>query len=140
VTQNINNKSERSSLIQHSPCQISKWDFPKDNSERKFSPSYYIRLLPNEEKIARVWLLYTIFKDLVFCLYCKLFGDGKSELTNKFGCKDWQHLSYTLSKHEKSESHIKCGANFSQLHLRFSKNMTTDTYEQRLYENEKKYW
>lgn len=131
---------QRDYLIKHPPCQISKWNFPRDNFERKFSTSYYLRVLPNGEQTRRMWLLYSVSKDSVFCLYCKLFGDGKSQLTNEFGCKDWRHLSYILSNHEKSGSHVKCSTQFAQLRIVFSKNKTIDAQEQRLYETERKYW
>jgi hypothetical protein len=78
-------------LIENPPKQVRNYDYPRDTSNRRFSDYYYDRRLGNGEKYHREWLLYSISKNAVFCLCCKLF-DSKY---NKFceGISDWQHLA-----------------------------------------------
>ncbi|XP_030669143.1 zinc finger MYM-type protein 5 isoform X2 [Nomascus leucogenys] len=133
----ILNIKQRDTLVENVPPQVRNFNFPKDNTGRKFSETYYTRILPNGEKTTRSWLLYSTSKDSVFCLYCKLFGEGKNQLKNENGCKDWQHLSHILSKHEESEMHINNSVKYSKLKSDLKKNKAVDAAERRLYENEK---
>ncbi|XP_004446768.2 zinc finger MYM-type protein 5 [Dasypus novemcinctus] len=123
---------QRDTLVENDPPQVRKCNFPKDNTGRKFSETYYTRILPNGEKTTRSWLLYSTSKDSVFCLYCKLFGEGKNQLKNENGCKDWQHLSHILSKHEESEIHINNSVKYSKLKSDLKKNKTIEDAEKGL--------
>ncbi|XP_077014894.1 zinc finger MYM-type protein 5-like isoform X2 [Tamandua tetradactyla] len=127
---------QRDTLVENDPPQVRNFNFPKDNTGRKFSETYYTRILPNGEKTTRSWLLYSISKDSVFCLYCRLFGEGKNQLKNENGCKDWQHLSHILSKHEESEIHINNSVKYSKLKSDLEKNKTIEGAEHRLDEDE----
>ncbi|KAM9604245.1 zinc finger MYM-type protein 5 isoform 2-T3 [Trichechus inunguis] len=133
----ILNIKQWGTLIENDPPQVRNFNFPKDNTGRKFSETYYTRILPNGEKTTRSWLLYSTSKDSVFCLYCKLFGEGKNQLKNENGCRDWQHLSHILSKHEESEMHINNSVKYSKLKSDLKKNKTVEAAEQRLYKDEK---
>ncbi|XP_006146779.1 zinc finger MYM-type protein 5 [Tupaia chinensis] len=130
----ILNIKQRDILVENDPPQVRNFNFPKDNTGRKFSETYYTRILPNGEKSTRFWLLYSTSKDSVFCLYCKLFGEGKNQLKNENGCKDWQHLSHILSKHEESEMHINNGVKYSKLKSDLKKKKTVEATEHRLYD------
>ncbi|KAL2770048.1 zinc finger MYM-type protein 5 isoform 3 [Daubentonia madagascariensis] len=133
----ILNIKQRDTLVENDPPQVRNFNFPKDNTGRKFSETYYTRILPNGEKTSRSWLLYSTSKDSVFCLYCKLFGEGKNQLKNENGCKDWQHLSHILSKHEESDMHINNSVKYSKLKSDLKQNKTVEAAEHRLYEDEK---
>ncbi|XP_026348730.1 zinc finger MYM-type protein 5 isoform X2 [Ursus arctos] len=133
----ILNTKQRDILVENDPPQVRNFNFPKDNTGRKFSETYYTRILPNGDKTTRSWLLYSTSKDSVFCLYCKLFGEGKNQLKNENGCKDWQHLSHILSKHEESEMHINNSVKYSKLKSDLKKNKTVEAAEHGLHENEK---
>uniref|UniRef100_A0A8C6MR78 Zinc finger, MYM-type 5 n=1 Tax=Mus spicilegus TaxID=10103 RepID=A0A8C6MR78_MUSSI len=111
----ILNMKQREFLVKNNPPQIRNFNFPKDSAGKKFSETYYTRILPNGEKGTRPWLLYSASKDSVFCLYCRLFGEGKNQLRNENGCKDWHHLSHLLSKHDESEMHISNSVKYSKL-------------------------
>ncbi|XP_059000126.1 zinc finger MYM-type protein 5 isoform X1 [Mustela lutreola] len=125
-------------LVENDPPQVRNFNFPKDSTGRKFSETYYTRILPNGDKTTRSWLLYSTSKDSVFCLYCKLLGEGKNQLKNENGCKDWQHLSHILSKHEESEMHINNSVKYSQLKSDLKKNKTVESAGHGLlHENEK---
>lgn len=117
---------QRDILVENDPPQVRNFNFPKDNTGRKFSETYYTRILPNGEKTTRFWLLYSTSKDSVFCLYCKLFGEGKNQLRNENGCRDWQHLSHILSKHEESEMHVGNSVKYSKLKSGLKKNRTVE--------------
>ncbi|XP_055988934.1 zinc finger MYM-type protein 5 [Sorex fumeus] len=130
----ILNIKQRDSVIENVPPQVRNFNFPKDSTGRKFSETYYTRVLPNGEKTTRSWLLYSTSKDSVFCLYCKLLGEGKNQLKNENGCKDWQHLSHILSKHEEGEMHINNSVKYSKLKSDLEKNKTA---EHRYRESEK---
>ncbi|XP_059540116.1 zinc finger MYM-type protein 5 isoform X1 [Myotis daubentonii] len=130
------NIKQRDFLIENDPPQVRNFNFPKDNTGRKFSETYYTRILPNGEKTPRSWLLYSTSKDSVFCLHCKVFEGGKNQLKNENGCKDWQHLSHILSKHEESETHINNSFKYSKLKSDMKKNKTIETVEHREHENE----
>lgn len=131
----ILNIKQRDSVIENNPPQVRNFNFPKDSTGRKFSETYYTRILPNGEKTTRSWLLYSTSKDSVFCLYCKLLGEGKNQLKNENGCKDWQHLSHILSKHEESEMHINNSVKYSKLKSDLEKNKNS---EHRFHDNEEK--
>lgn len=134
----ILNIKQRDILVENDPPQVRNFNFPKDNTGRKFSETYYTRILPNGEKTPRSWLLYSTSKDSVFCLYCKLFGEGKNQLKNENGCKDWQHLSHILSKHEESEMHINNSVKYSKLKSDVKKNKTIETVEHKVHEDDTK--
>lgn len=134
----ILNIKQRDILVENDPPQVRNFNFPKDNTGRKFSETYYTRILPNGEKTSRSWLLYSTSKDSVFCLYCKLFGEGKNQLKNENGCKDWQHLSHILSKHEESEMHINNSVKYSKSKSDVKKNKIFETVEHKIHENETK--
>ncbi|XP_007529009.2 zinc finger MYM-type protein 5 isoform X1 [Erinaceus europaeus] len=131
------NIKQRDILVENEPHQVRDFNFPKDNTGRKFSEAYYTRMLPNGEKTTRSWLLYSVSKDSVFCLYCKLFGEGKNQLKNENGCKDWQHLSHILSKHEESEMHINNSVKYSKLKSDLKNSKTVEAAEHRLLVNER---
>lgn len=89
------------------------------------------------KKTTRSWLLYSTSKDSVFCLYCKLFGEGKNQLKNENGCRDWQHLSHILSKHEESEMHLNNTVKYSKLKSDLKKNKTDEAAKYKLCDTEK---
>uniref|UniRef100_A0AC11B1G7 Zinc finger MYM-type containing 5 n=1 Tax=Ovis aries TaxID=9940 RepID=A0AC11B1G7_SHEEP len=129
---------QRDTLVENDPPQVRNFNFPKDSTGRKFSETYYTRILANGEKTTRSWLLYSTSKDSVFCLYCKLFGEGKNQLKNENGCRDWQHLSHILSKHEESEMHINNSVKYSKLKSDLKTSKIVEASEHRLQENEGK--
>ena len=113
----ILNMKQREFLVKNNSPQIRNFNFPKDSVGKKFSETYYTRILPNGEKGTRPWLLFSASKDSVFCLYCRLFGEWKNQLRNENGCKDWHYLSHLLSKHDESEMYINNSVKYSKLKL-----------------------
>ena len=129
---------QRDTLVENDPPQVRNFNLPKDSTGRKFSETYYTRILANGEKTTRSWLLYSTSKDSVFCLYCKLFGEGKNQLKNENGCRDWQHLSHILSKHEESEMHVNNSVKYAKLKSDLKTSKIVEASEHRLQESEGK--
>lgn len=117
-------------------------NYSRDCSGRKFSNSYFFRVLPNKEKIERFWLLYSETKNSVYCFCCKVFNeDLKSvRLSDESGYNAWQHLSEHLNIHEKSKLHIENILKLLDLSNRFNKNQVIDSDMQNIINRETKYW
>ncbi|XP_047141491.1 zinc finger MYM-type protein 5-like [Hydra vulgaris] len=126
------------------PQQIEKYNFPRDRDEqkRKFSSIYYKRTLPNGEKVSRSWLIYSVSKNVVFCLCCKLFGRSKSSLPalEGSGLNDWKNIGALLSSHEKSNSHLVNFQMWKKLDIRLSTEKTIDHINQHKINEKEQYW
>ena len=85
VTDNI-----RLILVKKGPVQVKQRDclFPLTNG-RRFSENYYERVLCNNQKIERSWLLYSLKKDAVFCFPCKLFNSSSDNNWCSDGFCQW---------------------------------------------------
>jgi hypothetical protein len=127
-------------LVEKGPGQVNDWNYPANESGRKFSINYYYRLLPNGEKVKRDWLIYSISKNSVYCFCCKIFGKMVTNLSNKEGFSDWQHLSFILSRHEKSVAHNENLKSWLNLGNMLSKKLTVNQKQLRLLDVEKKHW
>ena len=114
---------------------------PKDKLSKRFSATWYTRILPNGEKYDRDWLVYSIELDKVFCFCCKIFKKrhSKGQLTND-GFNDWSHLSTRLKEHEISADHVTNMNTWYDLRVRLQKNQTIDKVAQNQIEKEKSHW
>ncbi|GJW95987.1 zinc finger MYM-type protein 1-like protein [Tanacetum coccineum] len=114
---------------------------PKDKNSRRFSSAFYTRVLPNNEKCDREWLVYSKELDKVFCFCCKIHRKGiaKGHLANE-GYRDWQHLGTILKEHEVSFEHINNMAKWFEMRRRLKKNETIDKVEQKQFEKERDHW
>lgn len=111
---------------------------PKDNFSRRFTANLYTRVLLNEEKCDRDWLVYWKELDRIFCFCCKIYkkGNGRGQLTNE-DFSDWGHVGLRLKEHETSIDHVKNMTSWYELRLRFQKNQILDKTTQTLIEKEK---
>ncbi|GJW11566.1 zinc finger MYM-type protein 1-like protein [Tanacetum coccineum] len=114
---------------------------PKDKNSRRFIAAYYTRVLPNNEKCDREWLVYSKELDKVVCFCCKLLRKGttKGQLSNE-GFSDWKHLSTRLKEHEVGLDHVTNMANWFEMRQRVKKNETIDKVAQEQFEKEKDHW
>ncbi|PWA52825.1 zinc finger MYM-type protein 1 [Artemisia annua] len=114
---------------------------PKDKSSRQFSATYYTRILPNNEKCDREWLVYSKELDKVFCFCCKLLRKGiaKGQLDNE-GFSDWKHLGTRLKEHELGLEHVTNMAKWFEMRERVKKNETIDKVAQEQFEKERDHW
>lgn len=135
ITSNV-----RKLLVERGPIQVKDINFPLDSKGRKFSPTHYIRKLCNGEQVQRMWLMYSISKNSVFCFVCKLFGNLDSSLAGDQGYSAWQNLSKILSSHEKSPNHVKNYQSWRELCLRLRLDKTIDKENERLIQAETEHW
>lgn len=127
-------------LVQNGPHQIVTHDFPKDAQKRRFSPTYYKRILPNGEHVYRSWLIYSVTKDAAFCFCCKLFNKKSMSTLQEPGSKDWKNIGAILSSHERNTYHLENYQAWKELELRLSKNATIDDFNQQKIKEEAHYW
>lgn len=132
--------SFRMILVQNSPHQVIKHNFPKDSNNRRFSPTHYTRKLSNGEEVNRSWLMYSIKKDAVFCYCCKLFNKNSSSRLEKSGSKDWKNIGAVLSSHERNILHLESFQNWKELDVRISKGTTIDNISLQNIKEEEEYW
>ena len=108
-------------LIEQGPKQITNFNFPVDESGRKFSPSYYIKTLVNDEKISRDWLCYSKKLNRIFCFACKLFSKDNTGQIVTTGFFDWRQCSDYLNKHEIALKHVNSVKSWCELKMRLEK-------------------
>lgn len=125
-------------LIDHGPVQINNYAYPTNNKNRSFSNSYYTKKLSNDETVKRDWLVYSKSNDSVYCFYCKLFNVDVTPFNNKTGYNDWQHLSRSIERHEKSAGHLMSVKKCLDLKTDILKGKTVDFMNQAEIEREKK--
>lgn len=126
-------------LVQKGPVKVCNCDFPLAPDKRHFSMDFYVRKLPNGEKISRDWLVYSNKKDVAFCFCCKLFGSGRSNLANG-GSNDWKHMSDVLKQHETSRDHISSATKWIEAKRRLDSDTCIDQSLQREIMREKAHW
>ncbi|XP_026453559.1 zinc finger MYM-type protein 1-like [Papaver somniferum] len=132
----------RDKLVQKGPIRVSKYEFPRDKvSKRRFSNYYYDRTLVNGEKCDRSWLIYSMTKNKVYCFFCKLFSNRRSD--KQLACEGFQdrgNLSTKLKEHEICDQHYKCMLKWTELEMRLRKVQTIDKGMQELIKKEKAHW
>nr|XP_016854909.1 PREDICTED: zinc finger MYM-type protein 1-like [Anolis carolinensis] len=106
----------------------------------RFTSNHYKRKLCNGEHVHRVWLLYSVLKNAVFCFACKVFGNANSLLASSKGYSDWQNLGKVLTSHEKSHTHITNCTSWHELSARLCLNKTIDAEHERLIHAETEHW
>ncbi|XP_062829387.1 uncharacterized protein LOC100558310 [Anolis carolinensis] len=134
------NDEVRKILVKRGPQQVTDKDFPRDSRGRRFTSKHYTRKLRNGEQVDRIWLLYSVLKNAVFCFACKVFGNANSSLANSQGYSDWRNLSRLLTSHEKSSHHITNCTSWHELSARLRLNKTIDAEHERLIHAETGHW
>ncbi|XP_065680504.1 uncharacterized protein LOC124817246 [Hydra vulgaris] len=92
-------------LINIGAIQVNLDTYPRNNRRRHFSNAYYSRKLSNGKVISRRWLVYSVFKDAVFCFCCKLFDFNMNLKLNGNEFNKWKNLTEALKINENSKSH-----------------------------------
>ncbi|XP_058732697.1 uncharacterized protein LOC131604263 [Vicia villosa] len=133
--------SLRDLLVEKGPIKVTDIDFPKDESTRHFSSSFYIQKLSNGENRERRWLIYSQDLNKVFCFCCKLFNtlSSTSKLASDGIC-DWKNMGNTLRSHEMSKEHIVNMNSWIDLEMRLLKNKTIDTHVQDQINRDREHW
>ena len=105
--QKISN-AQRCDVVDRGLIQV-EINFPYNDAKRRFSAIHYNRKMKNGEIIRRQWLMYSISKDCIYCIYCfccVLFGCDDVPL--RHGTNTWEGLTKKLHEHEVGKSHQKC--------------------------------
>lgn len=132
--------AQRDYLITKGPSrEQSNFEYPKDNTGRKFSVKYYSRRLSNGELINRKWLVFSKSKQKIFCFCCKLFSQQTVALTST-GFDDWANTSVRLTEHEKSRGHLQATVQWLEAERRLNKECTLDHLHQQRIKDEKTRW
>ncbi|KAF7014841.1 hypothetical protein CFC21_028781 [Triticum aestivum] len=128
-------------LLQKGPKREDIEYGPYDKFSRRFSALSLSRILSNEEKFDREWLVYNNGLDKAFCFCCKLLKRGHviGQLANE-GLSDWIHHGARIKEHESSREHITNMTAWYDFRLRMQKNETIDKVAQRELEKEKEHW
>ncbi|XP_025203847.1 zinc finger MYM-type protein 1-like [Melanaphis sacchari] len=101
--------------------------------------------MPNGEIVNRLWLVYSISKDAVYCFCCTLFRTSLPNNSNRSGLvsegiRDWKHLSEKLSEHERTPAHNQTITIWMELKMRISTLNTIDKQQLSQIEKEKNHW
>jgi len=83
--------------------------------------------------------IFYIYKNKVFCFYCKLFASSKIKLASD-GYNDWRHIGRTLKEHKTSNTHLNSYKTYIELVTRLNTNKTIDDTNQKIMESEQEYW
>lgn len=105
------------------------------DQSRYLTKSMFYRILSNNEKILRTWLVYSEIKGTVFCAPCWLFRDDSDLATTGFN--DWKNACSRLKQHENSINHKNCLIQIQDI------NQTKERVDSRLMnqiDREKNYW
>ena len=100
--------------------------------------NFYTKQLSNGEKFFRRWLVYSKFKDSVFCFACKLFSSN-NRMTLKTGFDDWNHIAAHLAEHERTTAHRDSMLSWARLESTDKKG-TVDDAHQRMISSNISYW
>lgn len=128
-------------LIENGPDQGKSCDFRLSISEggRKFSEDWFKKTLPNNEKIDRLWLIYSDVNKSLFCFPCLLFARKSTVFSNQ-GFQDWKHLNPRIGEHENSEDHRKNYISWREMEKRLKKGKAIDDSLQNMILSEKEKW
>lgn len=136
----INNEEARR-LVERGPPLIGRnYQFPTNEDKRQFSSTYFVRKLENGETTERIWLIYSVLKNSVFCFCCKVFGKTINTFSDSNGFSDWQHLSLAIKRHETSIVHNVHMNTWMSLKKMLKLSTTVNDHHLRVLETEKKYW
>ena len=80
-------------------------NFLKNKNVKHFSKVHCKRKLSNVESILRLWMIYSVSSDKIYCFYCHLLGKQKSFFVNE-GFDLWQSCSTRQAEHKKLHVHL----------------------------------
>ena len=127
-------------IITNGQVQIHIDIYLKNDTGRHFSNSNFTKKLANNETIRRRWLIYSVFKDRVYCFCCRLFDSSSTSSLVSEGYNNWKHLSEMLKVHKNSTSHKKFYLSLIDTEKRLKTGKTLDCQEQHLIREETSRW
>jgi len=132
IPENVSS-NQLSYFVELGPCQPNPLEledkvfpktFEKNGKFRSFHASYYYKTVLNQAPCKRWWLSYSLSKNKIFCISCKLFGLPKAKKTTivSNGSGDWKNISRIIENHEILPDHLHSEISRSL----FSKNLRLD--------------
>lgn len=100
----------------------------------------YLKILANNEKIQRHWLIYSVSQDRVYCFCCRLFDSNTVSNLVSEGYNNWKHLSEILKSQENSSSHKKFYLTWNDTEIPLKTGKTIDSEEQKIIRQETTRW
>lgn len=93
---------------------------------RHLTQDWFYKKLPNGQMVCRSWLAYSMSKNALFCIPCRLFSDKFSEqalsrMAKDEGLTQWKKLNEKIPQHENSLSHKKCFCSWKTLEMSLNK-------------------
>ncbi|XP_047139546.1 uncharacterized protein LOC101239909 [Hydra vulgaris] len=129
---------QRCDLVKRGPQQVDI-DFPCNiAAKRPISTVHYKRVMNNGETVPRLWIVYLVKSDKIFCFCCKLFETNESPFRS--GTSTWEGLSKKLKDHETGTSHQKCFRQWMQLKEGINNDSSIDKQEMQLFLKERQFW
>ncbi|KAK9708210.1 hypothetical protein QE152_g27341 [Popillia japonica] len=134
---------DRTDIVLKGPIRV-KVDlvdlFPVNDNARRFSEYHNNKILVNDAKLDRRWMIYLQTKDAVYCFPCRIFGPENTKIGSSEGACDWKHLRDYLKSHESSRQHKDCMLKWINLENGLKSCSTIDSLAQSQFEQEKQRW
>ena len=109
------------------------YQFPCDHSAHSFPLSVLHAKLQNGETTPRDWLVWSKFKQSLYCFPCRLFSKlpqaSRSKLASAHGHSvndRWKKLHDKIPEHERSNSHKQCYMQWRQLQKSLTEGSTIE--------------
>ena len=109
------------------------YQFPCDHSGHSFPLSVLRAKLQNGETTPRDWLVWSKFKQSLYCFPCRLFSKlpqaSRSKLASAHGHSvndRWKKLHDKIPEHERSNSHKQCYMQWRQLQRSLTEGSTIE--------------
>ncbi|XP_050519845.1 zinc finger MYM-type protein 1-like [Daktulosphaira vitifoliae] len=129
-------------IVEYGPCQP-KGPFYRYSDNRVSNLSfnekyYYSGSSMSGGKTIRLWLSYSIIRQVAYCQPCTLFGNRlKNKQTSWIdGFDDWDHITIAMNRHESSTFHLVSCKAYNMYH----KNLSIDCQIKKQDASESEYW
>lgn len=131
---------DRTCLVLHGPVRVQNITYPLDKNNRHFSNFYYTRILSNQEKQDRRYLVYSQKHDRVYCFACRLFATSNTSSLSDSGVNNWKNLGAYLKSHDTAPDHMASVLKWVELEKRLKKGLTVEDKLEKHREAERKKW
>ena len=145
VDENLRNKmvSLGSHYFQNTDKDLPSAKYGTKQVKRGLTTNWFVKSLQNGEEVVRTWLIYSPFKEAVFCFCCLLFSNcpcnSRSAFESQEGFKKWKKGD-KLHVHEDSSFHREAFMKWKELEQRMKQGGRIDDVLTKQVENERKMW
>ncbi|XP_031334591.1 zinc finger MYM-type protein 1-like [Photinus pyralis] len=110
---------------------------------RNLTKNWFYKVLENNQKTLRTWMLYSPAKGSLVCFCCRLFDRNSSQsssFSKSDGFKNWLKLSPKVDEHEASALHCSTFFQWKTLEIGLMSGKTIDFQHQESVLREEKKW